>query len=80
MAMNEAAYDLIAAKLAEAKRAHTAELNRQLFASVELGMRPMPPKSWSEPIRWKLRRVGFYFSTLWKALRGVDLEEPRDDY
>jgi hypothetical protein len=74
---NEAAYDLLAAKLEEAKAYHVRELNRQLFA---VGVsRPVRPLTLRERLSRRLARVRGYFSVLWDALRGRDLYE-RDDY
>jgi hypothetical protein len=74
-------FDLLAAKIKDAKRSMTVELNRQMFTSVA-DFRTL--ESWRpsrvQLLRRRLGRVLVYFRTLWAALRGVELEEPNEDY
>lgn len=69
-------FDLMAAKLEEAKQDMIAQLNRELFrdAGPRIHVKPIP--RWRR-IWW---RVSGYFSVLWLALKGADLEIRRDDY
>ncbi len=74
-------FDMIAAQLEDGKRAHLSELERQLFNVGVPRVYPAPPvPTWRERLRWKRHAAARYCSTLWKALRGVELEEPREDY
>lgn len=76
-------YDLIAAKLEQAKSDHlrelTRELTRQLYSPLAF---PGPPSEYwyKPPSRWRRAywRVRGYCSTLWLALRGRELVEPTE--
>jgi hypothetical protein len=61
-------FNLIAAKLEEAKARHRADLNRQLFSGIGAGHTVLTPNQWRR-VYW---RVKSYVSTLWDALRGRD--------
>jgi hypothetical protein len=78
MSNGNAKLDLIVAKMEEAKRHHTAMLNKAIFA-VGAPSRPVPPPTRRQRLWRKWLRVRGYFSTLWLALCGRDLVEA-DDY
>lgn len=63
------------AKMEQIKDDMQRQLNADLFRDgAGLGQYHKPrPQPWYWG--WRLRA---YFSTLWKALRGVELEEPRE--
>lgn len=75
--MTERPFDLVAAKLESLKREMEQRLNEDIF---RVDVTPGPGVTyrrnpWYVRWGWRLRA---YFSTLWKALRGVELEEPRE--
>lgn len=53
-------------------------LDKKMFVHRPSG--PIPTVTWKDRLRWKARRVRWYFSTLWLALKGADLREDSDDY
>jgi len=74
--MNEHMEAALIAKLEQIRRDMQRNINADLFhdGSGRLGQYPKP-KPW--PVRWR-GRFRAYVSTLWKALRGVELEEPSE--
>jgi hypothetical protein len=79
VSINGTPFKLIEYKMEVARNDAIKELNRQMFSPELFG--PLTGKY--KPIRWHQRewwRVRGYFSTLWMALRGDELEPPNYDY
>ena len=59
-----------------------ANLDREMFSGPSarelFGLPPTPAPTWRDRLRWKIDPVRWYFSTLAKAIRGVNLVDPED--
>ena len=75
MTPGEELFNLWAEKIERMKREAVAELNRDLFRDDGCISPPAKPVRWYTRWRW---RAGGYLLTLWKALKGVELEDPWD--
>lgn len=71
-------FDLVAAKLQEAKSVHIRLLNEAIFAP--LPVVPLTPLTRRERWRRRVTRAQRYLSTLWDALRGRDPYDVDYDY
>jgi hypothetical protein len=72
-------FDIQAAKLDALKQALMEKMNREMFEDGASVVRIRTEPTWRPSWTWRLARVRMYGVTLWKALRGVELEEPYDD-
>jgi hypothetical protein len=74
-------FELEAEKYASLKTALLAKMNREMFEDIASIAPLITAPTWRERYMRRLSRVTRYFETLWKALKGVDLDEPSDyDY
>jgi len=80
------AFDLIRQKMEDAKAFHIRALNADIFSdhqvdAIRYAMMTRKPPTRRQRIAVWWSRVRRYCSTLWLAIKGVELEEPSDyDY
>lgn len=72
-------FKLLQMKLEIAKNDAIRELDRAYFGPESFGpvTKKYPPIRWCQRVWWRVRG---YVWTLWRALRGDELDTPYDDY
>jgi hypothetical protein len=75
-------HELLREDMERGMNAMRSILDQQMFVHAFDDRPAPPPVTWRDRLRWKWNRFTVYFYTIWRALRGDELDTPGswDDY